>query len=100
MRRDVFVDLGAPLEWEKWKAFFVFCCPPGTFRERVRDELEVPKGGMQKGRSEELAAIFEDFGLGDDEAIVDDFEKLGLHSENVVVIEYIGNLGPMLVRHG
>jgi len=69
-------------------------------RERVRDELEVPKGGMQKGRSEELAAIFEDFGLGDDEAIVDDFEKLGLHSENVVVIEYIGNLGPMLVRHG
>lgn len=47
-----------------------------------------------------MAAIFEDFGLGDDEGIADDFEKLGLHGENVVVIEYIGNLGPMLVGHG
>jgi hypothetical protein len=55
-----------------------------------------------RGRTgtEELGAIFEDFGLGDDEGIADDFEKLGLHSENVVVIEYIGHLGPMLVSHG
>lgn len=62
--------------------------------------LEVPKEGLKKGRTKEFATIFEDFGLGDDEAIADDFEKLGLHSENVVVIEYIGNLCPVLVGHG
>jgi hypothetical protein len=45
-------------------------------------------GGEERGsRTEELAGILEDFGLGDDEVVADDFEKLGLHGENVVVVE-------------
>ncbi len=69
-------------------------------RHLERDDSEFPKEGLKENRTEEFAAIFEDFGLGDNETIADDFEKLSLHSENVVVIEYIGYLSPVLVGHG
>jgi len=77
-----------------------FCWAGPTWGEYGAAVLDVPKEGLKEARSEEFAAIFEDFGLGDDEAIADDFEKLSLHGENVGFVEYIGNLGPMLVDHG
>lgn len=42
---------------------------------------------MKEARTEEFTATFEDFGLGDNEVVADDFEKLGFHGENVVIVE-------------
>ena len=62
--------------------------------------FDIPKEGLEEARAEELTATFEDLGLGDDEVVADDFEKLGLHGENVGIVEDVGNLGPVLVDHG
>ena len=78
---------------------WIFVAPTGGELHRGISS-EIPKGGLKEGRTEEFATVFEDFGLGDDEVVADDFEKLSLHGENVAVVEYIGNLGPMLVDHG
>ena len=85
--------------WKFLPFFFSFFWV-ARLRHLERDDLEVPKEGLKGGRTEEFTAIFEDFGLRNDEAIADYFEKLSLHGENVVVIEDIGYLSPVLVGHG
>ena len=99
MRRDGFWSRGAPSGAEEMQMQWIFVAPTGGELHRGISS-EIPKGGLKEGRTEEFATVCEDFGLGDDEVVADDFEKLSLHGENVAVVEYVGNLGPMLVDHG